>query len=380
MKLYLDLFSGISGDMLCGALLKLGVPFEYLKCELEKLNLDGYKIEYKTSEINGIGCGDFNVVTDNTDHTHHNHNSLKEIIEMIDNSSLSESVKERAVKVFNTLAEAEAKVHNIDPNKLHFHEVGAVDSIVDIVGVSVCLDYLKIDKFFFGDLPSFRGEIKCSHGIIPLPGPAVCELTLGMKWNDLNFEGELITPTGAAFLKAFGKQRKVGDMTLNKVGYGCGKRKIQRGNYLRAFLIDNIEKENSVFDIEFNVDDMSPELHEPLMKVLYEKGALDVMIFSGMMKKGRLGVLVKVLCNEKDLDAIGEAIFLNSTTIGLRYCKKDRVCLERRWVTYPSEFGDIEYKETLYKGKVINSKPEFECLKTLSEKHSVSVKEILSKL
>ena len=145
-------------------------------------------------------------------------------------------------------------------------------------------------------------------------------------------------------------------------------------------MIDNIEKENSVFDIEFNVDDMSPELHEPLMKVLYEKGALDVMIFSGMMKKGRLGVLVKVLCNEKDLDAIGEAIFLNSTTIGLRYCKKDRVCLERRWVTYPSEFGDIEYKETLYKGKVINSKPEFECLKTLSEKHSVSVKEILSKL
>ncbi len=380
MDIYLDLFSGISGDMLCGALLNLGVPFEYLKAELGKLNLDGYKIEYSIKHINGIASGDFSVIVDRTDHKEHSHNSLNQIINLIENSSIKEKAKDMAKAVFNALAIAEAKVHNTDIENIHFHEVGAVDSIVDIVGGAICLDYLNISNLYFSDLPSFHGEIVCAHGILPLPAPAVCELTQGMKWNSLNFEGELITPTGASFLKALGVQKSFTNMVFHKIGYGCGKKETERGNYLRAFLIEEICGDNTIFDIEFNVDDMSPELHEPLMKALYEQGALDVMIFSGMMKKGRVGVLVKVLCYEEQFEAITETIFKNSTTIGFRYSVKDRVCLERRSVIKHTDLGDIEYKETLYKGKVINSKPEYECLKTLSEKHSLSLKEILSKL
>lgn len=380
MNLYLDLFSGISGDMLCGALLNLGVPFDYLKSELEKLGLDGYNLEYKISNVNGIACGDFDVVCEHIDHHHHHHNSLSEILSLIDKSSISQRAKEYASKVFNVLGEAEAKVHNTNIENLHFHEVGAVDSIIDIVGGAICLDYLNVEKIYFGDLPSFSGEIKCAHGIIPLPGPAVCELTTNMKWNNLNEIGELITPTGAAFLKALGTQINPNNPTYNKTGYGCGKRQTQRGNYLRAFLFDSEIKDNSIIDIEFNIDDMTGELHENLFEEFNKAGALDVMFLSGMMKKQRLGILVKVLCKEKDFESVCDAIFLNSTTIGIRFNKKDRICLERKNLLKNTEYGEINFKETYYKDKLINSKPEYEDLKKISKEINISIKSLINEL
>ena len=373
MNIYLDLHSGLSGDILCGILINLGVPFDFIKSELNKLKLDGYKVEYNIKNVKGIACGDFNVVLDHTDHAHHHHNTLSHILHLIDESEIDPKAKNIAKKVFITLGEAEAKVHNTDIENLHFHEVGAVDSIVDIVTGAIALAYLNVEKIFFGALPSFSGEIKCAHGVIPLPGPAVTELTLGMKWNDLNEIGELITPTGAAFLKAVGEQKDFGNCASLKVGYGCGKRETQRGNYSRGFLIDTDAKSENIIDIEFNVDDMSPELHTSLMENLFKAGALDVMILSGMMKKCRLGILVKVLCKEENFEKVTDAIFQNSTTIGIRFSKKDRICLERKTVIK----GDLEYKETYYKGKLVNSKPEYESVKKLAYQKGVTVKEIL---
>lgn len=379
MNIYLDLFSGISGDMLCGALLNLGVPFEYLEKELKKLGLDGYELFYEIRNVKGIACGSFDVVCDRTDHSHHCHNSFSDIISMIDSSLIDEKAKDIAKKVFSVLAEAEAKVHNTDIENLHFHEVGAADSIADIVGGAICLAYLGCEKIYFGKLPSFCGEIKCAHGIIPLPGPAVCELTKGMEWNDLNETGELITPTGAAFLRALGEQTEFKG-SFSEIGYGCGKRETERGNYSRVFAFESKPEKNTVADIEFNVDDMNPELSEPLMKSLYKAGALDVMFISGMMKKNRMGFLAKVICAKENFEKVTEAIFLNSTTIGIRYTEKDRVCLERKSVLRTTEFGEIKYKETYYKGRKVNSKPEYDDVKKISEEKNIPVKEILNKI
>ena len=381
MNIYLDLFSGISGDMLCGTLINLGVPFDYVEKELAKLGLDGYNLFYDIKNINGISCGNFDVVCHHTDHSGHSHNSLSHILSLIEKSTIDEKAKIMASKVFRTLGEAEAKVHNTDIENLNFHEVGAVDSIVDIVAGSVCLAYLDAENIYFGDLPSFWGEIKCSHGIIPLPGPAVCELTKGMKWNNLNEKGELITPTGAAFLKALGCQRNFGGFAYTETGCGCGNRETERGNYMRAFLFEEKEgNKDTVTEIEFNIDDMSPELCEPLMENLFSAGALDVMFFSGMMKKHRLGILVKVLCRKCDFEKIAKTVFLNSSTIGIRYGEKDRVCLERHTVTKNTVFGEINYKETVYNGVVINSKPEYEDVKKKAAEFGKTPKEILSEI
>ena len=377
MNIYINLHSGISGDMLCGGLINLGVPFEYLKEELKKLSLSGYEITYGTKLINGINCGNFDVICEG--HHHHCHRSLSDINEIIENSTITENAKKTAKKIFLTLGEAEAKVHNRDIENLCFHEVGAVDSIIDITGIAICLDYLGVSKIYFDELPSFYGEVKCAHGIIPLPGPAVCELTKGMVWNDLREKGECITPTGAAVLKAMGEQKFLPGFSFDRIGYGCGKRETERGNYLRVFLSEQKETDENkdrIMDIEFNVDDMAPEFCAPLMEKLFENKALDVMFSSGLMKKNRPGLLVKVLCRKEDFDKICDTVFENSTTIGLRYAEKDRVCLKREETVTNTVYGPVRYKKTVYKGKTLNVKPEFEDIKKIAQNTGLSCKEV----
>ena len=435
--LYFDIFSGISGDMTVAALLDLGLDFEEFKSEIKSLNLKDYEISLKEKNISGIMSCDFDVKLTKKQHIHRNLNDIKTLIEK---SNISENAKKITLKIFVRLALSEAKVHGTSIEEIHFHEVGAIDSIIDIVGCAICIDKLNIDAIFFGDLPSFYGEIECTHGIIPLPAPAVADLTLGLQFSGESEKGELVTPTGASILTALGNQIKSlpsGTKTL-KIGYGCGKKKFTRPNYLRVILgeIDILEekyteklisddfpkishqinnnnhlyennhkhdhnhshehehedfsnnKKNTlkscenleIVEIEFNIDDMNPELYENLMEQLFSAGALDVFMTNIIMKKSRPAIMFTVIAPYELKDKIAEIIFKNSTTIGIRYEKKDRICLEREIVETDTVYGKIRVKNTIFNGKIINSKPEYEDCKAIAESKNITLKEVYNKI
>lgn len=384
--LYFDIFSGISGDMTLGALLDVGVDFDFLKNQIATLDFNGYDLSFDKKDINGISAGDFDVLIHKHEHVHRH---LSHIEQIIDNSSISENAKSISKTIFRHLAFAEAKVHGKSLEEIHFHEVGAIDSIVDIVGTAVCIDKLEVDKIYFGALPTFAGQTKCAHGIIPLPAPAVAELTKGLVYSGEPVDGELVTPTGASILTSVGEQifgMPMGFKILN-VGYGAGKKKFNRPNYLRVFLgeIDECyetskevfsNEEKDVLQIEFNIDDMNPELYDNLMDEVFNAGALDVYMTNILMKKSRIGVLVTVIAPTCLLDQISDVIFKNSTTIGIRYQEKKRKCLKREIQKMETEYGVVHVKNTILDGNIINSKLEYEDCKRLAKEYNIPIKQI----
>ena len=392
MKLiYLDCFAGISGDMFLGALLDLGVSEDALRAELSKLQLPGYQISSRRVVKQNISATKFDVITleDSTPHrgvatTHHQHRGYAEIIAMIEKSGLSEAVRERAERVFRRIGEAEAKIHGIPLEKVHFHEIGAVDSIVDVVGACIAVEALGVDEIQASPPRLGSGFVETAHGRFPVPAPATLELLKGIPVQSSSDPVELVTPTGAALLAEFcTKFGPMPAMSIEKIGYGAGSRDLEKApNVLRAVLgvasvtSTRSDETDAVAVIETNIDDMNPQLFGDVMEHVLAAGALDVFLTPVQMKKNRPGTLLTVLCERNRVDALAELLLTHTTTFGVRVHEAQRRKLAREIVTVKTKFGEIAVKIGRLGGKIVARSPEFDSCQRAAARFNISVKDV----
>lgn len=392
--LYYDCFSGISGDMNIGAMIDLGVDKEYLLKELNKLNIsDEFEIKISKDSRKGICGTKFDVILKSHEHHdenehhhedgHHHGRNIKDIYSIINSSTLNENIKKISMDIFMKVAEAESKVHGKPMDEVHFHEVGAVDSIVDIVGAAICMDYLKPDIVISSRVELGGGFVKCAHGIIPVPAPATCEILKNIPVTSGRVLYETTTPTGAAILKTFcSRYSDNKNFSIKKVGYGIGTRDTDISNVLRVFIGESEEhkKDDEVYVLETNIDDMNPEIYGYIYDKLFEKGALDVFMTQIIMKKERPGIKLTVICRRDDIKAVQEFILKETTTMGVRKYKTVRAILDRKINSVKTKYGDIKVKEGCYGGKVIKSKPEYDDCRKAADKYNVSIKDVYSEV
>ncbi|HGE69756.1 TPA: nickel pincer cofactor biosynthesis protein LarC [Candidatus Poribacteria bacterium] len=380
---YFDCFSGISGDMTLGVLVDLGLKPEVLKDELLKLNLDGYKISFNKVQKHGITGTKVDIELDNHDHHHeHNHHGrhLSDIIKLISESQLNQDVKDMAEKIFTRLGEAEAKVHNVDIEKIHFHEVGAVDSILDIVGSAIGINALEIDKIYSSPLPLGQGFVKSSHGVIPVPAPATVELLRGIPAKRTEVSAELVTPTGAAIIStitdSFGP---IPDMTIENIGYGAGTKDFtEQPNLLRVIIgtSKDVYESDVINVVETNIDDMSPQVYDLLMDKLFSIGALDVFLTPILMKKNRPAIKLTVLVESTKLQEACACILSETTTMGVRIYEANRKKLAREMTEIETEYGKVNVKLGKIGDEVIKIIPEYDNCKQLAEKNNVPIMKV----
>jgi uncharacterized protein (TIGR00299 family) protein len=377
--LYYDCFAGISGDMNLGALIDLGVDPEYLKTELEKLNIDGFHLEIKKDLRKGISGTKADVIIENQENEKHRH--LRHIEELINGSSLSAEIKNTSLKIFDLVAEAEAKVHNISKQQVHFHEVGALDSIADIVGAAICLDYLNVDEVLSSPIQLGGGFVKCAHGKMPVPAPATAEIVKDIPVRTGLIDYEATTPTGAAIVVATVDRFVTSlEMQIAKTGYGLGTRDSEIPNVLRVYLVEgegdtDLSIEEATL-LECNIDDMNPEWFDYVSSELFGAGADEVFLTPCTMKKMRPGTILNVLCSNEAVDNVKDIIFTRTPTIGLREKLIRKNVLRREFETIDTEFGKIQLKKCFYKNKLVNAKPEYEDCKQLASENNVPLKVI----
>jgi hypothetical protein len=374
--IYFDCFAGISGDMAVGALLDCGVPTGVLQEGLTGLDLSGYKMQVTRAADNTIGANTFRVeVEKNPPHRH-----WADIRQMLSKSRLKKAVKGMAIAIFTTLAEAEAKVHNSEIEQVHFHEVGAVDSIIDIVGFAICLDHLEVKRVICSPLPMGSGLVSCAHGLLPLPAPAVCEILEGVPVYGVNLQQELVTPTGAAIVKTIADSfGPFPSMTITRVGYGQGSHVLsdQRPNLLRViFGIGNeVSEAQEVEIIVCNLDDWSPEGFPLLTEKLFKLGVLDVVLKPIQMKKGRPGFQLEVICRPGLGWEARRCILSETTAIGLRYRTEKRWTLPRRIGTVKTDLGRVAVKQ-VETPSGLALYPEYEDCRRLALEKNLSLKDI----
>jgi hypothetical protein len=374
---YIDCFSGISGDMFLASFIDAGLPLKHLKEQLKKIDLKGYRLTTATTnKQGGIKATKFAVnVSEN-----HPHRSWQTIELMLLRSELPQSVKRRALSIFTVLAKAEAKVHGCKIKDAHFHEVGAVDSIIDIVGAAVALEYFNIDHIFSAPLPVSRGWVKCEHGLLPLPAPAVCELLHDIPVQGCTVQQELVTPTGAALLKGLSAEfGPFPSMIIEHIGYGAGEhiRDDKKPNLLRVVLGRRkmVQEHQCVEIIEANLDDWSPESFPYICEKLMNLGALDVTLAQVLMKKGRPGFQIQVIAAPGNAMELKNAILSETTTIGLRYRTESRMTLPRQAGTIPTKWGNLHVK-LVHAPAGVCIYPEYEACKEMAIKQGVAIKEI----
>jgi pyridinium-3,5-bisthiocarboxylic acid mononucleotide nickel chelatase len=379
--LYYDCFAGISGDMNLGAMIDLGVDADYLIAELQKLNIDGFHLEIQKDIRRGISGTKATVVIENPENEKHRH--LRHVEELVNQSNLSPEVKAMSLKIFDLIAVAEGKVHNISKERVHFHEVGALDSIADIVGAAVCLDFLKVDKVISAPIQLGGGMVKCAHGIMPVPAPATALIVQNVPVKTGLVQHEATTPTGAAILVATVDEfsEKI-DFQIQKTAYGIGQRDVSEvPNVLRVYLSesDKIADDASLEEawmLECNIDDMNPEWYDHLFAKLFESGASDVFLTPIIMKKSRPANMLSVLCPGNIIPELKSIIFNNSTTIGLREYPVTKTVLDRQEKEIETELGKVRVKCSYFQGKEIRFKPEIEDLKKLASQHGLSLNEV----
>ena len=456
--LYLECYSGISGDMTVAALLDLGADRSVLDRVLKSLKVSGFETKISRVVKSGIDACDFDVVLDkeheNHDHDmeylhghhhkghennhfynhnhahedeaehfhshehnhahgagsaqdrhHHEHRGIKEITYIIEHSAMTENAKKIALRIFEILAEAESKAHNVPVDQVHFHEVGAVDSIVDIVSVAVCLDDLDVTEVIVPVLWEGRGTVRCQHGILPIPVPAVANIVsanhLYLKMTEI--EGELVTPTGAAIVAAVKTKDKLPEtFEIQKIGIGAGKRQYECPGILRAMIIsqsaetdeakaqseefknpeignnpkaENQETKDTIIKMETNIDDCSGEVLGFVMERLMKAGARDVHYVPVFMKKNRPAWVLNVICKEEDMETLQNIIFEETTTIGIRYSRMERTILPRETRTLPTPWGEVQVKVCTLNGKE-QLYPEYESVAQLSREKEIPFAEI----
>jgi pyridinium-3,5-bisthiocarboxylic acid mononucleotide nickel chelatase len=387
--LYYDCFAGISGDMNLGAMIDLGVGIDYLKKELARLPVHGYELKVERDIRKGISGTRVQVVIDEHhqhlpdhdhnhghlhDQLHHHHNSYREIRQLITDSSLDDKVKDLSIAIFAKIAEAEAKIHNKPVEEVHFHEVGAVDSIVDIVGAAICINQLAPDTIQCSTVELGGGSIQCAHGVYPVPAPATAEIIKNMPVRKGTVDYEATTPTGAAILATCVNEfTDKADFTIVKTGYGIGNKDSTIPNVLRVFLCETtIDRETITipsFIIECNIDDMNPEFYDYIIDSLFSAGAKDVFITPIIMKKSRPAVKLSILCTPEAENRVNEVLFRETSTIGIRKYAIDKTMLDRKIETVRTRFGEVRVKSAFYQGVCIKSKPEYDdCIKIARSK------------
>lgn len=373
---YLDCFSGISGDMLLGALLDAGFPFEVLKQRLKTLPLANYHLETKQESRNHIFGTKFSVILDSADQVPRNLETIRRIIRQGD---LSQTVKEKAIEIFDQIAGVEGKIHNVPPEEVHFHEVGAIDSIIDIVGTLIGIEYLNLDSIYASHIPLGSGFVETAHGTIPVPAPATIELLKDVPVYDSGTRHEMVTPTGAALVKnlanSFGP---IPPMVVQSVGYGTGMRDLpEKPNLLRILIgVQQTGQDvETVITLETNLDDMNPEWLGYLMDKLFEKGALDVVFSHVQMKKNRPGIQVQVIGKPDQKDVLTDILFRESTTLGVRFQYTQRKVLKRSTQEVESPWGKIRVKKIIRDCTCLYQ-PEYEACRDIAIKHDLPLKEI----
>jgi hypothetical protein len=375
---YFDCASGASGDMLLGAVVDLGLPIEHLRDWLAKLPLGGYRLESSRVTRSGLAATKVDVVPEGPSAAHRH---LRHVVDILDRSSLDPAVKERASSLFRRLAEAEAEVHGTSIERVHFHEVGAVDSVVDIVGGVLALRFLGADRFVASPLNVGTGTVTMSHGTFPVPPPATAKLVAGVPVYGEG-EGELLTPTGALLVTAHATgYGPLPAMRIEKTGHGAGSRDTKgRPNVLRLIVGEEADSPagDRVLVLETEVDDAPPQLLGPLLERLLAAGALDAYFTPVQMKKGRPGVLVTVVAEPSRREAIEELLFRETTTLGVRRQTWDRTVLERETATVPTAYGPIRVKIGRRAGVVYNAWPEFDDCQRAAGETGVAVKEVLA--
>jgi pyridinium-3,5-bisthiocarboxylic acid mononucleotide nickel chelatase len=377
--LYFDCFAGASGDMILGAMVAAGVDPDHLRRQLSLLNAAGFDVNFETVNRAGLGATYARVETAEE----HTHRHLADVKRIIDASGLSERVKQRAVQIFTRLAEAEARVHNEPVDDVHFHEVGALDAIVDVVGAAICFDALQIERFMSSPLHTGSGMVQMAHGTFPIPPPAVTELLRGVPFYSSEVKGELLTPTGAAIITTVCDQYgPIPQMTAETTGYGAGTREYQTfPNVLRVLIGEakadagaSVSTDERLWMIETNLDDASPQIIGHVMERVLDLGALDCFFTPVQMKKNRPGVLLSVLCGRGEKEAVMKLLFLETTTLGVRSYQVNRRALERSVVRVETQYGPIDVKVAHLDGRVVNEMPEFEQCRQAALKAGVPVK------
>ena len=400
--LYLECYSGISGDMTVGALLDLGASRERLEKALESLHVDGYHLHFGRTKKCGIDAYDFDVHLEEDGHHHgeehlheedhhhhgedhhhegehhhpHVHRNLNDIYEMIDRMEEKETVRQLARKMFRIVAEAEAKAHGLPIDQVHFHEVGAIDSIVDIISTAVLVDDLRVDRVIVSPLSEGRGYVRCQHGVMPVPVPATAEIAeaYGLKLCLTDNEGEMVTPTGAAIAAALGSGNRLPERyVIRKVGIGAGNKDFKNANILRAMILEPEEEETGrkLWVLETNIDDCTGEALGFVMEQLLKQGAKDVWHTPIYMKKNRPAVLLSVLCSEGDRETMEEIIFIHTTTIGIRRYQVERTALKRREIQVETPWGPASAKVCSRGGRPWVA-PEYESVKSICENQGIS--------
>src|SRR5271163_4443750 len=382
MKLaYFDCFSGIGGDMTLGALVDAGCPVELLRSGLRGLDVPGWELTAEKVWKNGMAATYVRVKTADTS----KHRSLGAILEILEKSRLAPVVRQRASAIFQKLGEAEARVHDVPVEKIHFHEVGAVDAIVDIVGACIGFHALGIEKFACSPLNVGGGTAKMAHGVLPVPAPATARLLQGKPTYSNGVLKELVTPTGAAIVatlcEAFGPQP---GMIVSAIGYGAGTADLEsQPNVLRIMVGETAEKTVAGFDeeiavIEANLDDMNPQIYGYFLERALGAGALDVYTTPVQMKKNRPGTLLTVLCKPQDTNSLMSLIFAETTTFGIRTYRAQRRVLPREWVNVETEFGKVRIKVSRVNGRILHVAPEFEDCRKLAVEKNVPLKRVIA--
>jgi hypothetical protein len=386
--LYCDCFSGVSGDMLLGALIDAGMPVDVLHTELSKLGLPEY-IQTKANETHKKGMrasylqfelaegGDHD--QDHHGHAHSRH--LSDIKEIIQRSALSSRVKETSLRVFQRLAEAEAKVHGSSIDHVHFHEVGAVDSILDICGIMVGLEYFHIDEIYSSPIPVGGGTVQTSHGILPVPAPATLELMKMCSAPTVSSSAQVeqVTPTGMAILSEFAQFSRP-EMRIQQVGIGAGTRELPWANILRIFMGECSEEESMHVEIETNLDDMTPQSLGYIMPKLLEAGALDVAFTHIQMKKNRPGIKLSVIARQSDENRLSKMLLRETSTFGVRIHAIYRVEADRSIREVNSSFGIVRVKDKILDGEIVWSYPEYDDCVRIADEREMPLDAVLQQL
>ena len=377
-----DCFSGISGDMNLGAMIDLGIDKDFLINELNKLNLKGWELLVQKDQRHGIHGTKATVRQTSHEHAHRH---LADISKIINDSSLDEKTKALSMKIFMKIAEAEATVHAISIDRVHFHEVGAIDSIVDIVGAAICFNAIQVEAVHVSPVELGSGFVKCDHGKLPVPAPATAEIIKGLPVKKGGVDFEATTPTGAAIIAALGTHFGT-DIVIKpgKTGYGVGQKEHPHvPNLLRVMtgeLISGSEKGHDAVQLECNIDDMNPEFFEHISEKLFKAGASDVFLSNIIMKKGRPGIVLNVICENEIAEPVKEIIFKESTSLGIRTFPFRKDTLSRKFETISTSYGNIGIKRSFYNGAEVSVKPEYDDCSRIASEKGITLKEVYNKV
>ncbi|MCF6154922.1 MAG: nickel pincer cofactor biosynthesis protein LarC [Candidatus Brocadia sp.] len=385
---YFDCFSGISGDMTLGALVDAGLDINLLRDELAQLHLHGYEISAEKVKRTGISGTKVHVTISPKDnhvrgfhhgHHHNSHLKLSDIQAIIEKSPLRHDIKDDSIRIFQRLAMAEAKIHDTPIDNIHFHEVGAIDSIIDIVGSVIAIKRLGIEKIYFSPIPTGCGFTTCEHGTFPVPAPATAELLKNQLLKSVNIEKELTTPTGAAIVTTLGEGLFTNpEMKTLQIGYGAGSNDNPNiPNLLRIFIGETSDqKSDEMWVVETNIDNMPGEILGYVMDKLFQAGAVDVYFTSIQMKKERPGIIIGIIVSELNLLSVESVLFNQTTTFGIRKYKVIRKVLTREFKELDSPLGKIKIKIGTFDGDIKNISPEYEDCKRIAEEKGIPLKQV----